>query len=111
MHDHIQRHQAQLPSSLRSAPVQIMIVANKTDQAREVSTEEGRLLAEQLGCQFVETCAKDCANMQKACSDFIRQIRRGQQDGRGCRDVMWSNFRGSLLRVWNWKPSLGQVVW
>jgi GTPase KRas protein len=96
LHDYIQRAQApshsQLPSALRSAPVQIMIVANKTDQTRVVSAEEGRLLAEQLGCQFVETCAKYCSNLEPACSSLIRQMRHDQaktvicdRKSRGCK--------------------------
>jgi GTPase KRas protein len=85
LQDDIRRVEESTPSdpqlpSLPSAPAQIMIVANKTDQAREVSTEEGRALAEELGCEFAETCAEDYTSIEEACSKLIRQM-WGKQDG------------------------------
>merc|ERR1719479_434835 len=43
---------------------QILLIANKTDLPnRTVSVEEGQELAERLGCQIVETSAKDDVNV------------------------------------------------
>ncbi|OEH76478.1 rab18-family small GTPase [Cyclospora cayetanensis] len=50
-----------------------MIVANKVDTTRVVSTEEGRQLAAQLGTLFVETSAKTSANVQKAFEELVTQ--------------------------------------
>lgn len=51
-----------------------MIVANKVDIPRAVSTEEGRQLAAQLGTLFVETSAKTSVNVQKAFEELVTQI-------------------------------------
>ncbi|XP_026193142.1 ras-related protein Rab-18 [Cyclospora cayetanensis] len=51
-----------------------MIVANKVDTTRVVSTEEGRQLAAQLGTLFVETSAKTSANVQKAFEELVTQV-------------------------------------
>lgn len=65
-------------SSGASGPAQIMLVGNKTDRVteREVSTQEGSALAKELGCDFVETSAKSCINVEKAFFDVVRQLRR-----------------------------------
>ncbi|KAH8656730.1 ras small monomeric GTPase [Ilyonectria robusta] len=56
------------------APVPIMLVGNKSDRAaeREVSTQEGHALAHELGCEFVETSAKNYINVEKAFYDVVR---------------------------------------
>ena len=63
------------PTSSRPAPV--MLVANQIDRVteREVSTQEGRALAKELGCGFVEASAKNCTNVEKAFYDVVRQLR------------------------------------
>lgn len=72
----------------------IVIVGNKRDQYndREVSTEEGRLLATNLGCEFFETSARLNQNVEAAFKALVRQIKvaksgpeysqGGQGDGR-----------------------------
>ncbi|KAL8426642.1 hypothetical protein Efla_005899 [Eimeria flavescens] len=50
-----------------------MIVANKVDTPRVVSTEEGRQLAAQLGTLFVETSAKTSINVQRAFEELVTQ--------------------------------------
>lgn len=61
--------------------VPIMLVGNKADRVteREVSTQEGRALAQELGCDFVEASAKNCINVEKAFYDVVRLLRRQRQ--------------------------------
>lgn len=56
----------------------IILVGNNIDLAseREVSTEEGHQLAQELGCGFVETSAKNDINVEKAFYDVVRDRRR-----------------------------------
>lgn len=55
----------------------IMLVGNNIDEEaeREVSTQEGCLLAKELGCNFVEASAKNSINVEKALHDVVRAIR------------------------------------
>lgn len=70
-------------SPYKSAPV--MLVGNKSDivAKREISVEEGWALAKELGCDFVETSAKNSTNVEKAFYDLIRQLRRQEGQPRG----------------------------
>lgn len=56
----------------------IIIVANKCDleNERQVSTQEGRDLAKQFGCKFIETSAKSKYNVDEAFFSLVREIRR-----------------------------------
>lgn len=72
------------PGARRRAP--IVIVGNKRDlyNAREVSTEEARVLATRLGCDFYETSAKANTNVEAAFKSIVRQIKgtkRGYEGG------------------------------
>lgn len=51
-----------------SCPIPLILARNKGDRVsdREESTQEGQALALKLGCEFVETSAKDCINVEKA---------------------------------------------
>ena len=62
-------------------PVPIVLVGNKSDRVsdREISTEEGHLLARELGCEFVEASAKSCINVHKAFYDIVRVLRRQRE--------------------------------
>lgn len=44
-----------------------MLVGNKCDKIaeREVSKEEGQQMAKRLQCEFIETSAKTCSNVDK----------------------------------------------
>lgn len=57
--------------------VPIVIVGNKKDyyQGREVSTEEGKMLAMHLGCDFYETSAKTNSNVENCFKSVVRQIK------------------------------------
>ena len=72
---------AQIVRIKDSSPVPIMLVGNKSDcvTEREVSTQEGLACAKELGCEFVETSARDCINVEKAFFDVVRMIRRQDQ--------------------------------
>jgi GTPase KRas protein len=65
---------------LKSGPT--MLVGNQCDLAaeREVSTREGADLAKRLGCQFVETSAKNCINVEQAFHGVVRMIRKQRSD-------------------------------
>ncbi|KAL5593951.1 hypothetical protein BROUX41_001005 [Berkeleyomyces rouxiae] len=62
-------------------PVSVMLVGNKSDRVteREVSTQEGHALARELRCDFVETSAKNCVNVEKAFYDVVRKLRDQRQ--------------------------------
>ncbi|KDR73287.1 hypothetical protein GALMADRAFT_251889 [Galerina marginata CBS 339.88] len=55
-----------------------VLVGNKCDKAyeREVSKEEGSALAQQLGCEFIETSAKTAQNVHRMFSNLVRSLRR-----------------------------------
>jgi GTPase KRas protein len=69
---------SQIPPVPSSSAVPIMLVGNKTDEVteREVSTNEGRALAQKLGCGFLEASAKHCIAVEEAFYDEVRQLRR-----------------------------------
>jgi len=56
----------------------IIVVANKCDleMERQVSGHEGRELAKQFNCRFIETSAKQRINVDEAFYNLVREIRR-----------------------------------
>jgi GTPase KRas protein len=58
--------------------VPIVLIGNKTDinYEREVSTEEGRKLAAEWHCPFLETSAKTADNVDEAFYALVREVRR-----------------------------------
>lgn len=61
-----------------------MICANKSDlrpEQRQVSLADGRKLAEELGCGFVEASARYNENVGKAFEGMIGEIEKGQEAG------------------------------
>ena len=50
-----------------SPSIPLMLVGNKCDMAskREVEKTEGEAVAKQLGCEFLETSAKTCINVEQ----------------------------------------------
>ena len=56
----------------------IIIVANKCDleNDRQVSTQEGKDLAKNFGCKFIESSAKQKINVDEAFYELVREIRR-----------------------------------
>jgi GTPase KRas len=55
----------------------IMLVGTHSERGtqRVVSAHEGRALARELGCSFVEASTKNCVNVGRAFYDLVRQIR------------------------------------
>ena len=70
------------PSYPIQSKIPLMLVGNKADRSteREVSAQEGRSLATELGCLFTESSAKTCQNVELAFYEVVRQIRR-QREG------------------------------
>jgi Ras family protein len=61
-----------------------MIVANKSDlrpEQRQVTAADGKKLAEELGCGFVEASARYNENVAKAFDGMLNEIEKGQQAG------------------------------
>jgi Ras-related protein Rab-8A len=54
-----------------------ILVGNKSDMedARQVSTEEGKEQAEHYNVRFLETSAKDCKNVEEAFTIMTREIK------------------------------------
>lgn len=68
-------------SSRRRLP--IVIVGNKKDLSnkREVTMEEGRAMAQRLGCEFYETSAKSNHNVENAFKSLVRGIKVSRGEG------------------------------
>ncbi|KAK6539765.1 Ras GTPase [Orbilia ellipsospora] len=56
----------------------LVVVGNKCDLEtdRQVSTQEGRSLAESFGCPFMETSAKARINVDECFYELVREIRK-----------------------------------
>ena len=56
--------------------IPIMIVGNKTDLQfkRQVSTQEGKYMADLLQCKFTECCAKNHQEVVRLWTDLIREV-------------------------------------
>ena len=54
-----------------------ILVGNKSDMedARQVSTDEGKEQAEHYNVRFLETSAKDCKNVEEAFTIMTREIK------------------------------------
>lgn len=54
-----------------------ILVGNKSDMedSRQVSTDEGKELAEHYNVRFLETSAKDCKNVEEAFIMMTREIK------------------------------------
>ncbi|KAI8870169.1 ras-domain-containing protein [Ramicandelaber brevisporus] len=66
--------------------VPLILVGNKCDllHEREVSQAEGYAMARRLSCEFIETSAKECINVENAFYTVVRMI-RSQRDGQNGR--------------------------
>jgi GTPase KRas protein len=55
----------------------LMLVGNKSDKVteREVSRDEGAAMARKLGCDFIETSAKTCVNVERSFYSVVKLIR------------------------------------
>ena len=70
------------PSQVRRR-IPIVIVGNKRDlyNNREVSTDEGKALAQRMGCDFYETSAKQNANVEAAFKSLVRGVKVAKNGG------------------------------
>jgi len=61
----------------------MVLVGNKCDivDKRDITREEGYFLAKRLQCEFIETSAKTCANVEKAFYTVVRCIRAQRGGG------------------------------
>jgi len=59
-----------------SANISRILVGNKSDleENRQVSTDEGKELAEHYNIKFLETSAKDCKNVEEAFITMAREL-------------------------------------
>ncbi|KAJ1564413.1 Ras GTPase ras2, partial [Cladochytrium tenue] len=75
--ERIERFKEQLVRVKDTEAVPLMLVGNKCDKVgeREVSREEGVQMARRLRCDFLETSAKTCVNVEKAFYNVVRMIR------------------------------------
>lgn len=62
--------------------VPMMLVGNKCDRVteREVTREEGMMMARRLACDFIETSAKTCVNVERSFYQVVKII-RAQREG------------------------------
>ncbi|KAI8384857.1 small GTPase superfamily [Radiomyces spectabilis] len=61
--------------------VPLILVGNKCDKVtdREVSREEGYQMARRLSCEFIETSAKTCVNVERSFYSVVRTIRANRE--------------------------------
>ncbi|KAJ7419223.1 RAP2A, member of RAS oncogene family [Pitangus sulphuratus] len=66
---------------LRYEKVPVILVGNKVDleSEREVSLSEGRALAEEWGCPFMETSAKSKTMVDELFAEIVRQMNYAAQ--------------------------------
>jgi GTPase SAR1 family protein len=79
-----------------------ILVGNKSDleDLRQVSTDEGKELAEHYNVRFLETSAKDCKNVEEAFTMMTREIKSRvaiTQPPKGGRNVQEGATRISKL--------------
>lgn len=67
--------------SPRYEKVPVILVGNKVDleSEREVSSSEGRALAEEWGCPFMETSAKSKTMVDELFAEIVRQMNYAAQ--------------------------------
>jgi GTPase KRas protein len=79
----------------------VVVCGNKLDlgeTSREVTTEEGRALADRFGAEFFETSAKSAENLEKSVKTLLDMVRVYQQ----CRGVSLSNVRKCVRTTLAW---------
>jgi len=78
-----------------SADVEKMILGNKCDlqESRVVSTERGRVLAEEHGVKFMETSAKSGLNVETAFMTLAKDI-KNKMDRKNVADTPSPNYGG-----------------
>jgi GTPase KRas protein len=72
--ERIRRFRDQITRVKDSEDVPLMLVGNKCDRLtdREVSRDEGAMMAKQMRCEFTETSAKTCVNVERSFYNVVR---------------------------------------
>ncbi|KAI8589317.1 small G-protein Ras2 [Geranomyces variabilis] len=75
--ERVERFKQQIHRVKDTDTVPLMLIGNKCDKVaeREVSKEEGQQMARRLHCDFLESSAKTCLNVDKAFFQVVRKIR------------------------------------
>ncbi|KAJ1985135.1 RAS2 protein [Dimargaris verticillata] len=91
--ERVQRFRDQITRVKDTDNVPLILVGNKCDKMheREVSREEGMAMAKQLSCEFVESSAKTCVNVEDAFYRVVRMIRAS-------RDPQGGNHRSNTTK-------------
>lgn len=76
----------------------MVLVANKADleYERQVGSNEGRQLAKNFGCRFIETSAKQRINVDDAFYNLVREIRLYHRDQTGVKNSATPNQMESM---------------
>jgi GTPase KRas protein len=75
---------------VKNEAVPMILVGNKSDLGpdwREVPAQEGTSLAKELGCEFIETSAKDGTNVEEAFRELVRTNRRLEKQQKSQSDL------------------------
>ena len=90
--ERVERFRSQIIRVKDAEGVPLILVGNKCDKVteREVSREEGYQMARSLNCDFIETSAKTCVNVERSFYTVVRMIRatregtkQGRKSGKG----------------------------
>lgn len=81
--ERIKRFRDQIVRVKDSENVPLMLVGNKCDRLtdREVSRDEGFQMSKILRCDFTETSAKTCVNVERSFYNVVRMIRQARDGG------------------------------
>ncbi|GBC13065.2 small G-protein Ras2 [Rhizophagus irregularis DAOM 181602=DAOM 197198] len=81
--ERVERFRDQITRVKDTDNVPLMLVGNKCDKIteREVSREEGMNMARKLRCEFIESSAKTCVNVERAFYTVVRMIRANRDGG------------------------------
>ncbi|CAG8626366.1 15289_t:CDS:1, partial [Dentiscutata heterogama] len=85
--ERVERFHDQIIRVKDNEPVPLMLVGNKCDKIteREVSREEGMNMARRLKCDFIESSAKTCVNVERAFYGVVKMIRQNREGGKDSR--------------------------
>ncbi|CAG8634678.1 23117_t:CDS:2 [Cetraspora pellucida] len=85
--ERVERFHDQITRVKDTEPVPLMLVGNKCDKIteREVSREEGMNMARRLKCEFIESSAKTCVNVERAFYGVVKMIRQNREGGKDSR--------------------------
>ncbi|KAJ2156870.1 RAS2 protein [Coemansia sp. RSA 552] len=98
--ERVERFRDQIRRVKDQDQVPTMLVGNKCDKAqeREVSFQEGQAMARRLECDFVESSAKTCINVEKAFYTTVKMIRHQRDMQSGNRRNNGTGVAGSIRR-------------